>query len=533
MVARLIHFSGKFSAYCMPKKALMALCALVFVALTLPFSAQSRNSEDPDIVLIGGGIMSATLATLLNELDPQLRIDIYERSEALAWESSGTLNNAGTGHAALAEMNYTPEKADGSIDISKAIKINEDFEISKQLWAYLSKNGLGSPEAFINPVPHYSWVRGESNIRFLKKRYEALKKISLFQDMEFSEDPKVLREWMPLLFRGRTSNEPMAATRSFLGTDVDFGRLTQLLFARLQARGSVRTFVAQDVSELKKIASGRWQIKTKNRLTGELKTISTPRVFIGAGGGTLTLLQKSGVKEAEVYGGFPISGAFLLYKGSELSEENFGKIYGQAAVGAPPMSVPHLDTRIIGGKRHLIFGPFAGATTRFLKNGSVWDLMRSLRVNNISIMLQAGAQNLSLVKYLVEQQMQTHEDRMNALREFIPNAKDAEWELLPAGQRVQIIKKEPNQKDVLRFGTEVVSTSDGRLAALLGASPGASTSAAIMLEVIQKMFSTQMQTAQWQETLSEIIPSYGQSLSNDRALLNTTRKRCAEILKLK
>lgn len=500
------------------------------LAALLVLSLNATADSETDVLVIGGGIMSATLATLLRELDPSLKIQLYERLEQPACESSGTLNNAGSGHAALCELNYTPQKADGSIDTSKAVQINREFEMSKEFWAFLSsQKDLAKAETFIHSVPHMSWVRGRENVEFLRKRYEALRKISYFQDLEFTDDPEVLREWMPVMMKDREITEPMAATRSLSGTDVDYGRLTQLMIQKLSKSGGADAFVQHEVRAFEKLEDGTWRVRIKDFRNGQHKWIHTKFVFIGAGGGSLLLLQKSGVDEASGYGGFPVSGEFLMYKGGGLSDENFAKVYGQAAAGAPPMSVPHLDTRIIDGEKRLVFGPFAGATMKFLKQGSNLDLMHSIRFGNTGAMLQAGAQNLGLVEYLVNQEMQSHEDRMKELRVFLPKAKSDEWELITAGMRVQIIKNH-GQGNVLQFGTEVVTSADGTLSALLGASPGASTSVAAMLKVLEKSFGERMKSEEWRAKIRAMIPSYSSALIDEND--DAQRAQTAKLLSL-
>ncbi len=455
-----------------------------------------------DVVLIGSGIMSATLGAMLKELDPTVKIALYERLETLAFESTEAYNNAGTGHSALCELNYTPEKKDGSIDTSKAVQTMEQFEQSKQYWSHLVKTGVvADAREFINPVPHMSWVQGEENVKYLRKRHEALKKIHLFEGMEFSEDPAVLSRWMPAMMQGRISLSHQAATRSDLGTDVDFGKLARAMLKHMDAQPDTDVYLGHEISDLKRDADGRWEVQARDLKSGELKTVLAKFVFIGAGGGTLPLLQKSGIPEAKGYGGFPISGQFLVSKNPQLVEAQNAKVYGRAAVGAPPMSVPHLDTRVIDGKKALIFGPFAGATTKFLKHGSSSALFRSIGLGNLGIMLKAGAQNAELVGYLIDQASQGPEERLQALREFVPDAKLDDWELVEAGKRVQVIKEDPGRKDVLRFGTEVVTASDGSLAALLGASPGASTSVSVMLDVIARSFPEQMKSSAWRAKL--------------------------------
>lgn len=185
-----------------------------------------QQGKDVDVLLIGAGVMSATLGTFLQELEPEWTLEMVERLSGVAEESSNGWNNAGTGHSALAELNYTPQKSDGSIDISKAVAINEAFQISRQLWASLVEAGrLSQPKTFINTTPHMSFVWGQQNVDFLRKRMEALKNSTLFRGMEYSEDPQQIAEWVPLLMEGRQPGTPIAATRTEAGTDVNFGEI--------------------------------------------------------------------------------------------------------------------------------------------------------------------------------------------------------------------------------------------------------------------------------------------------------------------
>jgi malate dehydrogenase (quinone) len=350
--------------------------------------------------------------------------------------------------------------------------------------------------------------------------------------MEYSEDTQTLAEWMPLMMKGRAASDKVAATRSELGTDVDFGKLARLLFDYLTNEGGLNLLLSHEVKSLKQNAEGLWEIKVKDLKAKTHKRYRSKFVFIGAGGGALPLLQKAGIKEALGYGGFPIAGQFLVSKNHELANQHFAKVYGKAAAGAPPMSVPHLDTRIIDGKRELLFGPFAGFTTKFLKKGSHWDLFRSIQIDNMPAMLKAAIQNIPLMKYLFQQVTLTHEDRMEALREFMPDAKSEDWELLDAGQRVQIIKEDPGEEGVLRFGTEVIESSDGTLSALLGASPGASVSVSVMLEVIQRSFKDKFNSESWQKRIKEIIPSFGEKLASNNDLANKLRIQSNKSLSL-
>jgi len=478
----------------------------------------SNRQTETDVILIGAGIMSATLGTLLKELVPYWDIKVFEKLASAGEESSNEWNNAGTGHAALCELNYTTQKPDGSIDIGKAIKVNEQFQVSMQFWSYLVNSKLiRNPQDFIMPLPHMSLVQGEQNVAFLKKRFEAMSKNPLFQGMQFSDDPSKLMEWIPLIMKDRTSNEPMAATKMDSGTDVNFGALTRMLFDHLKKK-DVEVHYKHSVDDIKRTGSGAWELKIRND-RGEVERHTAKFVFIGGGGGSLPLLQKSGIPEGKHIGGFPISGLFMVCNKPEVVAQHHAKVYGKAKVGAPPMSVPHLDTRFIDNKKSLLFGPFAGFSPKFLKTGSMFDLIGSVKPNNILTMLAAGAKNLSLTKYLIQQVLLSKEKRMEELREFIPNAKSEDWDLLVAGQRVQVIKDTVDGgKGTLQFGTEVVSAADGSIAALLGASPGASTAVSVMLEVIEKCFPDQLQA--WKPKIKEMIPSYGLSLVEHPELIS-------------
>ncbi|WP_374548517.1 malate dehydrogenase (quinone) [Flavobacterium sp.] len=487
--------------------------------------------KETDVVLIGAGIMSATLGVLLKQLNPSLSITIFERLDKPALESSDAWNNAGTGHSAFCELNYTPEKENG-VDVSKAIKICEQFEISKQFWSYLVKNNiLTSPREFINKVPHLSFVWGKENVEFLKKRYEALVKNPLFDNMKFNQNPEVLEQWMPLVMQNRFSNE-VASTYVENGTDINFGSLTRKLFTHLETLDGVTIHYNHQVEKLKQKKNKLWKIKVKNRTSEETTKCKTKFVFIGAGGYSLLLLERANVKEAEGYGGFPVGGQWLKCNNQEVINQHFAKVYGKATVGAPPMSVPHLDTRFIEGKRELLFGPFAGFSTKFLKNGSYLDLINSIEFDNIKPMLYAGWNNIPLTKYLIEQVLQSEEKKIEALKEYFPNAKHEDWELLDAGQRVQVIKKDEEEGGILEFGTEIISTEDNTLAALLGASPGASTSVSIMIEVLKQCFEEEMKSTEWKSKLTEMIPSFGKSLNENPQLCEEIRNKTSQILKI-
>lgn len=496
-------------------------------------SSHSSSLPDPDVVLIGAGIMSATLGILLKELQPDLTIEIFERLDGAAAESSDAWNNAGTGHSAFCELNYTPERADGSIETIKAVKIAESFEVSKQFYAYLVRKDLtDGPETFIKSIPHMSFVWGEKNVEYLRKRHAALTESVLFQGMQYSEDAALLQEWIPLVMDGRDPAQHVAATRMELGTDVNFGTLTRTLFQRLQEMPGVQLHFNQEVRKLRRAPDGRWLVGVKDRTTEAKRKLHTPFVFIGAGGGSLHLLEKAGIPEGQGFGGFPVSGQWLKCTNPAIIARHQAKVYGKASVGAPPMSVPHLDTRMIEGKRELLFGPYAGFSTKFLKNGSYLDLPSSIKPTNIRPMLSAGLHNLSLTRYLIDQVRQSPQERLEALREYFPEARAQDWELEVAGQRVQVIKKDPKKGGVLEFGTEVVSAADGSIAALLGASPGASTATSIMLDLLGRCFKDKINTPEWQARLKDIIPSYSQSLADNPQLAREIRATTSEVLGL-
>ena len=492
-----------------------------------------RIKHPKKIVLIGAGIMSATLGVLLKALLPKVQIDIYERLNKVGAESSDAWNNAGTGHAAFCELNYTPPKANGRIDISKALKIGEAFEISKQLWAYLKKEGQLKPKGgFINDIPHMSFVWGKENIKFLKKRYASMTKYALFEDMVYTEDFDQVADWIPLMMKKRNRKEEFAVTRMDIGTDVNFGAITRGMIQYLKKQDGVTLHLGQEVQDITRLKDGRWQVEVESIKNRKDSTAIADFLFIGAGGGALPLLEKTDIPEGRGYGGFPVGGQWLRCTNPKVIEQHEAKVYGKAAEGNPPMSVPHLDTRYLNGERGLLFGPYAGFSTKFLKNGSYWDLPLSIESHNIWPMLRAGASNIKLTQYLIEQVLQSKKDRFAMLKQFYPDAKLKDWEIAHAGQRVQIIKQDPKKGGVLKFGTEVVKDETGSLAVLLGASPGASTAVSIMLDVLQQCFPDKMASEKWKKQLTKMIPSYGVSLVKHKELARNIRKETSAVLKL-
>ena len=484
-----------------------------------------------DIVLVGGGIMSATLAAMLTQVQPDMSVEIFEMLEAPAEESSNAWNNAGTGHAALCELNYTPQNPDGSVGIARALTVNTQFDLSRQFWSFMVRKGaLSEPETFIHDVPHISFVTGEDNVAFLRKRYEAMSAHHCFKGMEYSEDHAVLAQWMPLVMEGRDPSQRVAATRMITGTDVDYGAVTRQLLAYLRTLPGVNIAYSNRVTDLHRTQDGRWNVSVKDEKTGATRTISAKTVFLGAGGGALGLLQKSRIEEGKGFAGFPVSGIFLRCDDPTLVERHHAKVYGKASVGAPPMSVPHLDSRFVDGQQSLLFGPYAGFSTKFLKHGSRGDLFASVKPDNIGPLLAVGRDNYDLTKYLVGQVLESKEHKYAALREYFPNADPSKWEFIVAGQRVQVIMPDEKSGGKLQFGTEVVTAGDGTLAAVLGASPGASVAVAIMLNVIGKLYADKVPG--WKDKLTEMLPSYGQSIADDAALCQRIRKDTSEALHL-
>jgi len=460
--------------------------------------------SEVDVALVGGGVMSATLATLLSELEPTWSVEVIERLDAVARESSDAWNNAGTGHAALCELNYTPELPDGSIDIAKAVRINEQFSLSTELWDHLIASGRLPGDDFRTPVPHMTFVQGERDVDYLRRRHAALAAHPRFAAMEFSDDPAVIAEWAPLVMAGREPG-PVAATRAPDGYDVDFGALTRHLLDDLDARGT-RIATGEEVRDLRRGPGGGWQLLIQDRATGRVRVLNARFVFVGAGGGALRLLQRSGIREIRGYGGFPIAGQFLRTRNPALVAAHHAKVYGKAAVGSPPMSVPHLDARAVGGGHALLFGPYAGWSMKFLKHGSWGDLLRTIRPDNIWPMLSVGLKNVGLLRYLITEVLAGRQQRIASLKAYLPTAVDSDWELITAGQRVQVIKPVPGG-GVLEFGTELVTAADGSIAGLLGASPGASTAASAMVDLLERCFPSRM--TEWAPRLHAMMPSLG------------------------
>jgi malate dehydrogenase (quinone) len=494
------------------------------------------NSAVPrsvDVALIGAGIMSATVGVLLKELDPSLSIAVFERLEDCALESSRGWNNAGTGHAANCELNYTPERPDGSIDISRALEVNVEFDLSRQFWTYLGRKGaIPNPSDFIRSCPHMSFVVGAADRDFLRKRHAAMSAHHCWEGMEYREDGAAIADWAPHIIEGRSAADPIAATRMATGADVDYGALTHILVDHLLTQEEVSVHYRHEVRELQRESDGRWRIEAKDETTGRSVSTSAKFVFIGAGGAALLLIQKSGIAEARGYGGFPVSGRWLRCDNPDVVQSHRVKVYGKAAHGSPPMSVPHLDMRIVDGQHSVLFGPYAGFSTKFLKEGSGLDLFKSIRVANVGPLLDVGIHGFGLERYLIGQVVQTSKEQFETLRAFFPLAKREDWREAIAGQRVQIIKPDGNGGGTLQFGTELLGSEDRSIVALLGASPGASTAAFVAIELLHKCFAGKLTPEAWLPKLRQIIPTFGVDLRIGAAACRATRAETARALGL-
>jgi malate dehydrogenase (quinone) len=470
-----------------------------------------------DVLLVGAGIMSATLSALLRLVEPEWSLTLVERLDGAAAESSGSWNNAGTGHSALCELNYTPEQPDGSIDITKAVKVNEEFQVSRQFWAYAAENGvLTDVRSFLNPIPHVSFVQGAERVGYLRRCREALAGNPLFAGAEFIDDPDEFARRLPLMAHRRDFTEPVALNWAHDGTDIDFGSLTKQLIGYGVRNGTTMLF-GHEVRGLNRESDGTWTVKVRNKRTTAGSKINAKFVFVGAGGDALRLLQKSGIGEVKGYGGFPIGGRFLRSGNPRLTAAHRAKVYGVPPSRAPHPGASHLDVRIINGKSWLLFGPFARWSPKFLKHGHFSDLPLSVKPNNLLSMASVGLTQMSLVNYLVGQLLLSDGDRTAALREFVPSANDADWETIDAGQRVQVIRP-TGRGAVLEFGTTILTGADGTIAGLLGASPGASTAVHGMINVLERCFPDRYQS--WLPKLKEMVPSLGVKLSDEPRLFS-------------
>lgn len=468
-----------------------------------------------DVVLVGAGIMSSTLAAMLRRLEPGWSMTVVERLDAAAAESSSPWNNAGTGHSALCELNYTPERPDGSIDITKAVRINEQFQLTRQFWAYAVENGVLTDRGFLNPIPHVSFVRGARGVDYLRRRQHALSGNPLFAGVELVDGPDEFARRLPLMAANRDFSEPTALNWAPHGTDVDFGALSRQLLGYCVRTGATVLF-GHEVRGLSRQSDGSWTLLIRNRRTGERRRLNAKFVFVGAGGDALPLLQKSGIAEAKGFAGFPIGGRFLRARNPALTAAHRAKVYGAPAPGAPPLGALHLDLRFVNGTPWLVFGPYAAWSPKFLKHGRMTDLPRSVKPDNVRSMLGVGLSERTLLRYLVDQLRLSPPDRLRFLREFVPSATASDWELSVAGQRVQVIRRDSRKGGILDFGTTLLYSADGGIAGLLGGSPGASTAVSIGLEVLRNCFTGRYDT--WLPRLTEMVPSLGVRLSEEPTL---------------
>lgn len=512
--------------------AVIVVLGLLFLFRPTASKKVAVSSDEPvtDVVLIGGGIMSATLGTLLRELEPNWQIRMYERLDNVAKESSFCFNNAGTGHSAFCEMNYTAV-VNGKIDASRAEKIAAQFEISKQFWSHQVKKGvLGEAQSFIHAVPHISFVWGD-NVDFLRKRYDAMIGSSYFYGMKYSEDAAEITQWAPLVMNGRDTHQKVAATRMDLGTDINFGEITTQLVGSLEKDRNFQLQTSTEVTAISRNDDQTWTVSSKDLKTGKVSYVKTRHVFVGAGGATIRLLQMTGLEETKQYAGFPVGGLFMMTDNQEIAQQYTAKVYGRAELGAPPMSVPHIDTRYVDGKKYVLFGPFATYSNKFLKQGSQLDLLASTNKNNVLPMIAIGLKNFDLVKYLISQVMMSDKDRLKELQKYFPKAELKDWKMSQAGQRVQIIKKVEGKPATLQFGTEIFTSKDKTVTGLLGASPGASVSPYVMLDLIEQVFPEKV-AGEWQTKLNEIIPHYGKDLGQHPELLDEVRQDTSKTLGL-
>lgn len=466
------------------------------------------TSPPADVALIGAGIMSATLGALIQHLEPDWSIEFFESLEAPAQESSNAWHNAGTGHAGFCELDYATPLPNGTLDVSKAIETGEQFQITRQFWSALLTGGqLPTASRFVQPMPHLAFVAGAENVAFLRQWFDTLRTEPLFTNLRYSDDPAQIGQWSPALVAGRDSRQPIAASYEASGTDVDYGALTRALIDAQVARGA-QLHLQHRVTDLVREGDA-WRIT--HRSPSGIGSTRARFVFVGAGGGSLKLLQRSGIPEARGYAGFPVSGKFLRTRNPEVVAAHQVKAYGRAEQGVPGMGAPHLDHRTVDGKGSVLFGPFAGFDPRFLKTGSRLDLLRTVHPGNIGAMLHVAQDNVDLVTYLIREITASRSKQLRALRRLMPSASSDDWELITAGQRVQVIGTDANGRGRLQFGTELVTSPGNNLAGLLGASPGASTAVPVMIRLLQGAFPDRYPA--WTGRLRELVPSLGRPMN--------------------
>eukprot|EP00440_Ansanella_granifera_P037345 gb/GFBE01040518.1/.p1 GENE.gb/GFBE01040518.1/~~gb/GFBE01040518.1/.p1 ORF type:complete len:563 (+),score=195.61 gb/GFBE01040518.1/:1-1689(+) len=480
-------------------------------------SGPAPKQREVEVVLIGAGIMSATVGLMIKELEPEWKMLMFERLAAPGLESSNGFNNAGTGHAGFMEPNYTKEvlNPDGSlktVTTEKVTHVCEQFLSSRQYWEYLTRKSLlPNPDTWIHQTNHIALGVGKDQVEFIKKRYEAMKDHPLFNSMEIClpEEKAKAAQWAPLIVGGRDANEPICMTKVPHGTDVDYGALTKAKIGAFQKLGGDLR-LNTEVTDVKKDKDGKWIVTTKVNGAGSGRAYNKARfVFVGAGGWALLLLQKAGIPQVNGYMALPVTGDWAVCQNPEVVKQHKVKVYAPGAPGAPPMSMPHLDYRTIGGKEMLLFGPFGSITLKFLRYGSVLDSFKALKPHNITSTIGALSKNLSLAVMLMKDVFKSGAGKLHDIRHYYPQADPDDWIFIPAGVRAQIIKKDPKTgKGMLQFGTEVVTNDEGTIVGLLGASPGASTSVSIALDVIEKCFGDKPEFKKWAPKIKQMIPTW-------------------------
>ncbi|MFT7373600.1 MAG: malate dehydrogenase (quinone) [Oleiphilaceae bacterium] len=490
-------------------------------------TAFTEQEFNMNIVIVGAGIMGITFATLAKELNPSLKITILERLSGPGKSNSSVFHNAGTGHEANCELNYTPVDED-LIEIEKALDIHAQFNVAKQFWAYLSDKGIiKDPASFIHPTKHCTLVH-ENSIDMLKFRFEEMSQHHFFETMEYSEDHDKIKSWIPYTMENRPRSEKMAATKIQHGTDVNFGELTEAMAAHLEKQEGVDIHYGTHVKRVHKSPIGRWLIETTE--FGEKVQHKADKLFVAAGGGAFPLLKLSHLPERTRFAGFPVGGRFLLAPISEEDAKYYSaKTYGKAKVGAPPMSVPHLDLRAANGKHYLLFGPFATFKPVLEKGRGFIEYVRSMRLHDISGLLNVALEHFPLMKYLISETFVGKTKMLEDLEAFAPGlGSKFNWEISPAGQRVQIIKDGD-----LQMGTEIIVSDDQSYSTLLGASPGASVSPAVMLRLLEQFMPSILKTDEAQAKLKEIFPESNlKALEDDAELYRKIRDKVNASLKI-
>ncbi len=465
-----------------------------------------------NVTIIGAGIMGTTFAVLAKELAPELEVTILERLDGPGAGNSWVFNNAGTGHEANCELNYTPVDEE-VISVEKALKIHAQFNVAKQFWAYLVEKGaIKEPKTFINRTKHCTIV-SEPSIPELKLRYKEMSAHHFFEQMRFSEDFDEIKSWIPFTMEERPRSDKMAATVIETGTDVNFGALTEQMAEYAVNKLGVKIEYGTHVKRVHRSPSGTWLIETHHRGDMLPKQYRADVLFVGAGGGAFPILKKSHLPFARRFTGFPVGGRFLQAPiTAEQAEQYRAKTYGKAKVGAPPMSVPHLDLRVADGQYYLLFGPFASFKPVLERGRGFLDYLKSMRLHDIPSLLNVAIEHFPLVKYLVSETFKGEKSMFEELESFAPGmSKKFDWKPVEAGQRVQIIRD-----GELQMGTEILVNSDKTYGTLLGASPGASVSPEVMLRCLEQLMPDLFSKPEAQAKKKEMFPEDNlQTLSHD------------------